>query len=74
MCINVYTECCFNFQQGIESMQHVYKPLPHASFISSSGCILQVFLDEINTSSCGGLLKEIITDQSLDGKVIICVA
>ena len=31
--------------------------------------ILQVFLDEVNTSSCLGLFKEIIVDRTLDGKV-----
>ena len=30
---------------------------------------LQVFLDEVNTSSCLGLFKEIIVDRSFDGKV-----
>ena len=31
--------------------------------------ILQVFLDEVNTSSCLGLFKEIIVDRSFDGNV-----
>ena len=31
---------------------------------------MQVFLDEVNTSSCLGLFKEIIIDRSLDGEVI----
>ena len=30
---------------------------------------MQVFLDEVNTSSCLGLFKEIIVDRSSDGKV-----
>jgi len=29
-----------------------------------------VFLDEVNTSSCIGLFKEIIIDKSIDGKVL----
>ena len=29
----------------------------------------QVFLDEVNTSSCMGLLKEIIIDKTFDGEV-----
>jgi len=31
---------------------------------------MQVFLDEVNTSSCLGLFKEIIIDRSLDGEVM----
>ena len=31
--------------------------------------ILQVYLDEINTSSCLGFFKEIIVDGTIDGKV-----
>ena len=41
---------------------------------------LQVFLDEVNTSSCLGLFKEIIVDRTFDGvvsdllcKVLMCV-
>ena len=30
---------------------------------------LQVFLDEVNTSSCAGLFKEILVDNSIDGEV-----
>ena len=30
---------------------------------------IKVFLDEINTSSCLGLFKEIIIDKTFDGKV-----
>lgn len=30
---------------------------------------LQVFLDEVNTSSCLGLFKEIILDRTFDGVV-----
>lgn len=30
---------------------------------------MQVFLDEVNTSSCLGLFKEIIVDRSFDGEV-----
>ena len=30
---------------------------------------MQVFLDEVNTSSCVGLFKEIIVDKTLDGDV-----
>ena len=30
---------------------------------------LQVFLDEVNTSSCLGLFKEIILDRTFDGEV-----
>ena len=33
---------------------------------------LQVFLDEVNTSSCLGLFKEIIVDRSMDGEVCFC--
>ena len=31
--------------------------------------ILQVFLDELNTSSCLGVFKEIIVDRTFDGNV-----
>ena len=31
---------------------------------------MQVFLDEVNTSSCVGLFKEIIVDKTFDGEVI----
>ena len=31
--------------------------------------MLQVFLDEVNTSSCVGLFKEIIVDRTFDGTV-----
>ena len=31
---------------------------------------VQVFLDEINTSSCLGYLKEIIADRMMDGQVL----
>ena len=37
---------------------------------------LQVFLDEVNTSSCLGLFKEIIVDRTFDGEVsmyIVCM-
>ena len=30
---------------------------------------MQVFLDEVNTSSCLGLFKEIILDHTFDGEV-----
>ena len=30
---------------------------------------MQVFLDEVNTSSCLGLFKEIIIDHTFDGEV-----
>ena len=30
---------------------------------------IQVFLDEVNTSSCVGLFKEIIVDRTFDGEV-----
>lgn len=30
---------------------------------------VQVFLDEVNTSSCLGLFKEIILDYTFDGEV-----
>lgn len=30
---------------------------------------MQVFLDEVNTSSCLGLFKEIIVDKTLNGEV-----
>ncbi len=33
---------------------------------------MQVYLDEINTASCLGLFKEIITDKSIDGDVSQC--
>ena len=29
----------------------------------------QAYLDEINTSSCMGLFKEIIVDRTIDGEV-----
>ena len=29
----------------------------------------QIFLDEVNTASCPGFIKEIITDRTMDGKV-----
>ena len=31
--------------------------------------VSQVFLDEVNTSSCLGLLKEIVIDRSIEGRV-----
>ena len=31
--------------------------------------VMQVFLDEVNTSSCVGLFKEIIVDKTFDGEV-----
>ena len=34
---------------------------------------LQVFFDEVNTSSCLGLFKEIILDQTFDGVVHMCI-
>lgn len=34
---------------------------------------LQVFLDEVNTSSCLGLFKEIILDRTFDGVVCIYI-
>lgn len=34
---------------------------------------LQVFLDEINTSSCSGVFKELVVDRSLGGEVY-CIA
>ena len=30
---------------------------------------LQVFLDELNTSICGGVFKEIIVDRTMNSKV-----
>ncbi len=35
-------------------------------------CTVQVFLDEVNTSSCLGLFKEVIVDRTIDGKVKYC--
>ena len=32
-------------------------------------CFVQVFLDEINTSSCMGLLKEALVDRTFFGQV-----
>ena len=32
-------------------------------------CLMQVFLDEINTSSCIGLLKEVLVDRTFFGQV-----
>lgn len=29
----------------------------------------QVFLDELNASTCGGLFKEVIIDKSFEGEV-----
>ena len=40
-----------------------------ASVVLYSFYWLQVFVDEINTSSCLGVLKEIVIDKTLDGKV-----
>ena len=34
----------------------------------------QVYFDEINTSSCLGLLKEIIIDGTIDGEVMLHTA
>ena len=31
----------------------------------------QVFLDELNASTCGGLFKEVIIDKSFEGEVIV---
>ena len=31
----------------------------------------KVFFDELNTSSCMGVLKEIITDRSIEGDVCV---
>ena len=31
--------------------------------------VMQVFLDEVNTSSCVGLFKEIIVNKTFDGEV-----
>ena len=39
----------------------------HLNFYS----LLQVFLDEVNTTSCLGLFKEVIVDRTLDGKVCL---
>ena len=44
-------------------------PLP-PSLSLPSFLFLQVFLDEVNTSSCLGLFKEIIVDRTIDGKVL----
>lgn len=41
--------------------KNCYNILFHATF--------KVFLDEVNTSSCLGLLKEIIVDQTINGMV-----
>jgi len=30
----------------------------------------QIFLDELNASTCGGLIKEIIIDKTFEGEVI----
>ena len=32
-----------------------------------------MFLDEVNTSSCLGLFKEVIVDRSFDGEVMLFV-
>jgi len=32
---------------------------------------LQAYLDEVNTSSCLGLFKEIIVDRTIDGEVML---
>ena len=32
-------------------------------------CMSQVFLDELNASTCGGLFKELIIDRTFEGKV-----
>ena len=31
--------------------------------------MFQVFLDEVNASTCGGLFKELIIDKSFEGEV-----
>ena len=31
--------------------------------------VSQVFLDELNTSTCGGIFKEIIVDRTMNSKV-----
>ena len=46
---------------------HIHSARFHANLYTFD----QVFLDEINTSSCLGLIKEIIVDRSFDGEVII---
>ena len=37
--------------------------------LTIANSIHQVFLDEVNTSSCVGLFKEIIVDRTFDGEV-----
>ena len=40
--------------------------------MSLTNCLLrmsQVFLDELNASTCGGLFKELIIDKSFEGEV-----
>ena len=39
-----------------------------ARLLQSSGSLIVVFLDEVNTSSVLGLFKEIIIDHSLNGE------
>ena len=41
----------------------VYYPLNCSLHMS------QVFLDELNASTCGGLFKEVIIDKSFEGEV-----
>lgn len=42
---------------------------PASDDLASHTCLMQVFLDEINTSSCMGLLKEVLVDRTFFGQV-----
>ena len=44
---------------------HLHAPAFYCVIVAT----LQVFLDEVNTSSCLGLFKEIIIDRTFDGNV-----
>ncbi len=51
--------------ENASSIYRVLKLFNNFSMIN----FMQIFLDEVNTSSCPGLFKEIIIDKTLDGKV-----
>ena len=43
----------------------------NSSYIESS-FTFQIFLDELNASTCGGLFKEFIVDRTFQGEVTEC--
>ena len=63
------TKCTYNYSK------HNYIFVVSLSYILCNILLpllvcIQVFLDEINTSSCLGYLKEIIVDKMVDGQVL----